>query len=314
MPSHRAPDGYGRLLSVNARSALFDLYGDHLRHRGGEAPVAALVRILAALDVAAPAVRTAVSRMVRQGWLEPVRLDSGRGYALTAKAQSRLDDAGARIYRTREVLWDGQWHLLALREPGDRSTRERLRSGLGFLGYAVLTGNTWIGPRESDEVDRLLAAENVRADRFVARLEGDAAGLAASTWDLAGLGRAYERWRVEAEQLVAAAGPAPGDEQAFAVRSQLVHEWRKFLFTDPGLPHELLPPAWPGAGAAQLFDEEARRLLPGARRFVDACLGRPGDVDGSAAGRVEGLDGVGGMEALGTDGSVQNPTRTGDGS
>jgi phenylacetic acid degradation operon negative regulatory protein len=52
---------------VHARSALFDLYGDHLRARGDWAPVAALVRLLAPLDVTAPAVRTAISRMVRQG-------------------------------------------------------------------------------------------------------------------------------------------------------------------------------------------------------------------------------------------------------
>ena len=75
---------------MNARSALFDVYGDHLRSRGGQAPVAALVRILAPLDIAAPAVRTAISRMVRQGWLAAVRLDAGPGYRLTARAERRL--------------------------------------------------------------------------------------------------------------------------------------------------------------------------------------------------------------------------------
>ena len=257
---------------MNARSALFDLYGDHLRHRGGQAPVAALVRLLGALDVAAPAVRTAVSRRVRQGWLEPVRLESGPGYALTRKGTSRLDEAATRIYRTRDESWDGRWHLLVLRQPGDRSTRERVRGGLALLGYAPLSDNTWIGPRASDEVDALLAAENIHVHRFHARLDGDPAGLAASTWDLTGLARSYERWCTEAERLVAEAGDDPGDELAFAVRSRLVHEWRKFLFADPGLPRELLPDKWPGATAATLFDTEARRLLPGAQRFVSTCL------------------------------------------
>ncbi|MGH3354572.1 MAG: PaaX family transcriptional regulator [Nocardioidaceae bacterium] len=257
---------------MNARSALFDLYGDHLRHRGGDAPVAALVRLLGALDIAAPAVRTAVSRMVRQGWLEPVRLQPGPGYSLTCKAKRRLDEAASRIYRTRGESWDGQWHILVLKQPGDRNTRERVRSGLGFLGYAQLSDNTWVGPWESAEVDGILAAEGVHAHRFVARLEGDPAGMAAATWDLAGLGRAYLGWRSDAERLVGGAGSEPPDETAFAVRSQLVHEWRKFLFTDPGLPQELLPARWPGSEAAELFDREARRLLPGAQRFVSACL------------------------------------------
>ena len=62
---------------VNARSALFDLYGDHLLSRGQQAPVAALVRLLAPAAISPPAVRTAVSRMARQGWLVPVRLPGG---------------------------------------------------------------------------------------------------------------------------------------------------------------------------------------------------------------------------------------------
>jgi phenylacetic acid degradation operon negative regulatory protein len=41
---------------VDARSALFDRYGDQLRSRGAQAPVAALVRSLASLsaDFGAP--------------------------------------------------------------------------------------------------------------------------------------------------------------------------------------------------------------------------------------------------------------------
>ena len=86
--------------SMQARSALFDLFGDHLRTRGGRAQVAALVRLVGPLDVAAPAVRTAISRMVRQGWLLPVRVAGGPGYQLSVRAVQRLDEAAARIYRT----------------------------------------------------------------------------------------------------------------------------------------------------------------------------------------------------------------------
>ncbi|HET6728460.1 MAG TPA: hypothetical protein VFG96_03515, partial [Jiangellaceae bacterium] len=96
---------------MNARSAMFDLYGDHLRSRGGRARVASLVTLLAPLGVSAPAVRTAVSRMVKQGWLTPAKMDGGPGYALTARAERRLQDAATRIYRTgADGAWDGRWH------------------------------------------------------------------------------------------------------------------------------------------------------------------------------------------------------------
>src|ERR1700678_2479511 len=95
---------------VDARSALFDLYGDHLRSRGAQAPVAALVRLLASIGITAPAVRTAISRMVRQGWLVPVRVSAGAGYALTPRAVRRLDEAAERIYSRGNHDWDGGWH------------------------------------------------------------------------------------------------------------------------------------------------------------------------------------------------------------
>lgn len=262
---------------MHARSALFDLFGDHLRSRGDRAPVASLVRVLAPLGVTAPAVRTAISRMVRQGWLAPVEVAGGRGYALTPRARQRLDDAGARIYRTRDNKWKGSWDLLVLTAAPSRSGRERVRSALSFLGYAQLADGTWISPFTSPEVEAVLTAEGVAVTRFEA-YDGDPARLAGRAWDLEALGAAYASWHAAARELVADPGRVLGtvatdeDERAFVVRSHLVHEWRKFLFSDPGLPVELLPADWPGHDAARFFAEEAARLLPAASRFVDRCL------------------------------------------
>jgi phenylacetic acid degradation operon negative regulatory protein len=266
---------------VHARSALFDLYGDHLRARGGRAPVAAVVRLLASLDIAAPAVRTAISRMVRQGWLEPVRLPSGRGYAPTERARHRLDDAAVRIYRTRGATWDGTWDLLVLDIPTQRSARDRVRSGLSFLGYAPLSDSTWISPFASPEVAELLTAEQTGCARLRAH-DDHPVERARRAWDLASLAQAYVAWREFADRLLAdpdsvlaSVRHAGEDERAFAVRSVLVHEWRKFLFTDPDLPAELLPPDWVGHEAAEFFAQQAASLLPAASRFVDACLAEP---------------------------------------
>src|SRR5256885_6001173 len=91
--------GHGRSGTrlMQARSALFDLYGDYLRPRGGRAPVASLVRLLAPLGIAAPAVRTAVSRMVRQGWLHPLRPATRPGFLLDPEAARALAGAAARL-------------------------------------------------------------------------------------------------------------------------------------------------------------------------------------------------------------------------
>jgi phenylacetic acid degradation operon negative regulatory protein len=257
---------------VNARSALFDLYGDHLLPRGGQAPVAALVRLLAPMAISPPAVRTAVSRMARQDWLVPVKLPGGAGYQLTRRAVRRLTQAGDRVYRRDTPEWDGRWHVVVIDRVTDRAKRERLRSSLGYLGYACLDGSTWISPRPANELDPAIATEQVTAESFLAAYDGDPRDLAARVWDLEGLARAYERWISLAGEIIGKASNGQPDSAVFAVRSELVHEWRKFLFIDPGLPGDLLPANWPGTHAADLFHDEAERLMPASARFVDRTL------------------------------------------
>lgn len=256
---------------MRARSALFDVYGSHLRRRGGAATIAALVRLLEPLGFAAPAVRTAVSRTVRQGWLAPVRLADGPGYALTRRAERRLDEAAARIYRTRPSTWDGRWHVVLLVSPQGRAERERLTSSLQLLGYGSLNAATWVAPRPAAELADVLAAEGVTARTFHGEHDGDDAELAATAWDLDTLGRDYADFVAEWRPVMSAVdGAAPAE--AFAASQRLLHAWRKFLFRDPGLPTQLLPPGWPGLTAAEFFDHHTARLAAPANEFVDGCL------------------------------------------
>src|SRR4051812_44604217 len=290
---------------MQARSALFDLYGDHLRHRGGVAPIAALVRLLSPLDIAAPAVRTPVSRMVRQGWLQSVDTDSGRGYRLSDPAPRRLDEAAPRIYRHRPVEpwgrcwaiaiisaprgldaaarrisrprpvepWDGCWSIAIISHSADRTTRERLHRAMEYLGYRQLQTDAWIAPRPVAELESVVEAEGLAVTAFHGEHLGDQDAIVSRLFRPTDLAAAYRRWLDEARLLVDSAD-ATDPENAFAVRSQLLHEWRKFLFRDPGLPLELLPDDWPGAEAAAYFDAESARLLPAATKFVDSCLDR----------------------------------------
>ncbi|MCW2794513.1 PaaX family transcriptional regulator C-terminal domain-containing protein [Nocardioides sp.] len=256
---------------MHARSALFDVYGDHLRSRGGQAPVASLLRLLEPVGIAAPAVRTAISRMVAQGWLEPVSPDGLRGYRATYLATRRLDEAGERVYRRAPTTWDGTWHLAIVDAPAHRTARSRLRADLTYLGYAELADSVWVSPYPRGELDSVLqragaTAHTASADRVDP--------VPTSAWDLDSLRAAYVDWLLGAGEQVAdqLALHEDDDEAAFAARFHLVHEWRKFLFRDPGLPDALLPDDWPGREAAELFTREASRLQPGSDRFVARCL------------------------------------------
>ncbi len=156
--------------------------------------------------------------------------------------------------------------------PRHRSARERVRGGLAFLGYAPLSESTWISPFVSPGVEELLSAEDAVWSRLRA-LDEQASTRARQAWDLDSLADAYVAWRDFAERLLAdpravlgGLGGADDDEEAFAVRSVLVHEWRKFLFTDPGLPAELLPPTGSAHEAARFFAGGGRPGCCPARR------------------------------------------------
>ncbi|MFC4067338.1 PaaX family transcriptional regulator [Actinoplanes subglobosus] len=250
---------------MQARSALFDLYGDYLRARGSRAPVAALVRLLAPLDIAAPAVRTAVSRMVRQGWLHPLRLASGPGYLLTPKAARRLDEAAARVYRTGRGGWDGRFDMILLHEPLRRQDALRLT----YLGYGPLSDQVWVAPKASEEVEAAL--KDVDHARFSAT-HTSGSDIVGRAWDLSRIGQSYEEFVGSLHPVVKAITPRSTDEEAYAARFRLVHAWRSFLFQDPQLPAALLPPGWPGVKAALFFDKHATRLRPAADRHVERCL------------------------------------------
>ena len=260
---------------MQARSALFDLYGDHLRRRGGHAPVSGLIRLLAPLGIAAPAVRTAVSRMVRQGWLTPVRTAGGAGYRLTGRAGLRLEEAGARIYRTDKLAWDGRFDLVLVTNPTTRPERERLAANLTFLGYGRLDGCVWIAARAAGEVDSMLNDAGVRFERLSATHTAGPAGarvMVGRAWDLQAIGAQYTAFIERMAPVMRSVDKQADDETSFAARSRLVHEWRAFLFSDPQLPSSLLPDPWPGDAAATFFDRHADRLRPAADRFVDDCL------------------------------------------
>ena len=256
---------------MHARSALFDLYGDHLTSGGNWAPIAGIVRLLGPVDVTPPAVRTAVSRMVRQGWLEPSERRGRRGYAASARALVRLAEARARIYRTRDPEWDGQWHVVIVEHPSDRAVRRRVGASLVYLGYSRLAPDTWVAARVGANLADSLAAEKLGFKQFFSRYVPGSA-LAAELWDLEELAATYRRFIGTTRELAAGLGPDLIPESAFAIRFLFVHDWRRFLFLDPDLPMEVLPPDWPGHEAAVLFNTTAASLLPLAREFVDRCL------------------------------------------
>lgn len=277
---------------VSARSAVFDLYGDHLAEYQYRAPIATVVALLEAIGISASATRTAVSRLVDEGWLDAQDVNGARGYQATSVARQRLDQAGRRIYRRQTPPWDGVWHLTHLDTQAElsRRDRDRLAAQLGYLGLGRLDTRTWIAPRQIPELAQVVHREGLRHRQFHAeQVDGSSgADLAGQIWDLESIDRAYREF-LERHQPILAAGSMPAgggppeskiSGECYRIRAALVHEWRKFLFLDPDLPAQVLPPDWVGDQARIAFLRAADALRPAARIFVQDTMTSRGGADG----------------------------------
>ncbi|MCK0111066.1 hypothetical protein MWU75_02775 [Ornithinimicrobium sp. F0845] len=257
---------------MRARSAVFDLYGDHLAPRGYWAPISGVITLLQACGIAAPATRTAVSRITSQGWLEPVSRNAVRGYAATPAGRERLGEAWARIYRPTTAEWDGRWQVVVTARPADRGQRDRVTATLGYLGYGRIAPQTWLAARPAPELASSLESHRIGYSAFTTTDLDDAPQVVARTWDLAELAASYRGFAEDTAALRDRVRGSLAPEDAYPVRAALLHRWRKFLFVDPALPVEVLPPGWPGQSARDLFLEVADQLLPPARIFVTDAL------------------------------------------
>ena len=266
---------------MKARSLVFDLFGDFLRYRGGEARLRGLIALMARFDVPEPTVRVVVARLRREGWLRSSRDGRETVYALTDAAWELLDEGRARIFERTVGPWDGQWHMVIYSVPEtERALREQLRKKLSWLGFGPLSAAVWISPhdRVAQVRDAFADERAVRLDAFRSRSEGTAADreIAARSWDLGSLERDYTEFvrRYEGRLAAYRAGEVRG-QRALVERMYLIHDYRMFPFRDPDLPPELVPSGWPGRQAHEMF-LEAHGLLRGpAEACVDELVSTP---------------------------------------
>jgi len=249
----------------SARGLLFTVLGEYVLPGGGAAWTATLISAMARIGVEEKATRQALMRTAADGWLTPERRGRRTRWLLTRSAEELLTEGTERIYSfgAHRAGWDGNWLLVLVRAPeSERAARHVLRSRLTWAGLGNPAPGVWISTHAErlGEVERVLQEAGLANDAQIFRgqhASGQLAAMVAQAWDLDAIGRAYD------EFLTAFAARAAHDPLAATIG--LVHAWRRFPFTDPDLPSQLLPQAWSGARAAELFRRRHGEWSPGAQ-------------------------------------------------
>ncbi|MGH9171404.1 MAG: PaaX family transcriptional regulator [Acidimicrobiales bacterium] len=247
---------------------LLTVLGEFVLPCGGSVWTATVLDALAALGLEEGAARQAMARTSARGLLRRERQGRRTQWSLTERSTRLLVEGTERIYSFGLgcTEWDGEWLLLLVKVPEEnRHLRAQLRTRLGWLGFGSLGGGNWVTPwseRELEAKDTLAELGLAGGSLSWRGRPGDLGSLeerVGDIWDLPAVAREYEEFVTNS---LAEAPDSPVN--AFAALTRLVHDWRHFPATDPGLPAMLLPESWPAVGAAHLFHDKHDEWAPGA--------------------------------------------------
>jgi len=269
-----------------APSLIITVWGDAIAPHGGAVLLPGLIRLLQPFGINERSVRTSVFRLAREGWLQATPIGRRSLYRLRADGARRFEQAYRRIYQPAQVRWDDSWEVaIALGlSPGKRRA---LAKELRWEGFGALETGVFVRPAQAPSELARIAAAHGTADRLVVvrARDDDALGgrrlasTVSQAWNLAGVAADYRRFLRRyggvIERFRERAPEAHDPEQCFAVRTLLIHDYRRMLLRDPQLPAALLPLDWPGAAAFALCRDFYRLTHRAAERHLLATLEGP---------------------------------------
>ncbi|MEZ5872361.1 MAG: PaaX family transcriptional regulator C-terminal domain-containing protein [Nitratireductor sp.] len=269
-------------------SVVVTIFGDTIIQRGGIVSAATLQELATRLGIEPGALRTAISRLVRDGWI--TRLKSGRtnSYQLTSNAARVGFEAARVIYAATPQAPTRGYQLALLPQPETRPGEDdsALFTNAGFV---QISPGAWLGPASGHLTE-------VPTDTANILMANVAAGNLPS-WVIARItppetAAALAELLHQAENLIQAFREGGADPlDATAARVVLIHEWRRIALRQAQAGSAILGPDWPGESCRSGVSALYHLLLAASALWLDT---RPelspasGDDEAGRFGRPSG--------------------------
>ena len=257
---------FNRRKPVRAGSLIITLYGDAIVPRGGSLSLSDITRIMQLFRIDNGHVRTAISRLTTEKWLERKKVGRNTFYRLSKAGEGEFAAATKRIYFSRKAEAPSSIRLALLN--GEAKNRACQRKALEDAGFAAFNAMTYVyagsapAPKSAKGIQLLDAP--VSAEAFeILRASYNLDALAARYRDF------IELFRKLREALARKA--ALGDADALVVRLLLIQEFRRIVLREPALPSSMLPTGWPGEEARRAAGDIYSKVLQGFERELDLC-------------------------------------------
>jgi phenylacetic acid degradation operon negative regulatory protein len=223
-------------------SIIVSLFGDLAQKEGAQISGGALTRIITPMGIKPEAIRVALHRLRKDGWIESARAGRASVHFLTEFGRSQSAAVTPRIYQ-RNPPAPTDWHLLISE---DGSGQDMLDDVLLLPNYIAVNRHTALGHGKSPEnLEDLLAVEvsKISVPSWLkVRLFPQELQTACSTLDVA-------------LQRISSPPATLGAEQIATLRTLIVHHWRRIVLRHPGLPPLFHPTGWRGESCrSRVFD------------------------------------------------------------
>ena len=236
-------------------SIIVSLFGDLAQKPGDRLSGGALSRIIMPMGIKPEAIRVALHRLRKDGWIDSARAGRASAHFLTEYGRARSAEVSPRIY-TRVPDTPDRWHLLIAEDGSGQSALDEV---LLTTEYFSLARNVALGAGPPPESCEELMVFEVRTHAVP-----DWVRARACPADLAENCRSL----LDALERAAALLPPEGEItplQTATLRMLIVHRWRRVVLRMPELPAAFFPPDWPGpdcrAAVFRLLDRLPRPPL-----------------------------------------------------
>ncbi len=266
---------------VRAGSIIISVFGDSISQHSNVVWLGSLIESLTPFGLNGRQIRTAVFRLVKEGWLLSDQSGRRSFYSLTEFGIRHYEKAARRIYAGKLEEWDGKWTVVI---PAfvDSDKKEELKKELLWLGYGMIAPGVLARPSaDRQSLDETLLEMDITREVIVmiSSTEDIASHssmqeLAYSSWKLDDISARYERFLKSFRPVNAAIkkGNCPEPQQAFILRTLLIHEYRRILLSDADLPGELLPANWPGHAASDITASIYRAVHSEAMQYIESHM------------------------------------------
>ena len=264
--------------SLSGTSLIMTVFGDSVYHRGGVMSLASLIQLMDVFGLNERSVRTAVFRLVQNGWLVSEKIGRTSYYRITESSRQRFVMSDQKIYSFEQREWDQKWDLVLLSSV-ELENKVTLKRELEWLGFANIATNVMAYPGcDHLKLQNLLLNLSMTDQVVIFKAEALALWqesyptvkrMVAINWPIDTLQQRYQKFiqdfRIFLNHLEHEEDMDP--IQAFQIRILLINQYRRILLKDPNLPVELLPLDWPALTARNLSSNIYQTVYAAADEF-----------------------------------------------